>query len=442
MEDKKLQIDLAQLLEDHGVKFKENSSNELIMDQCYNCGRSKKLYVQKDNGLFICFRCDEKGNAVKLVAKYLQISYKEAIKKLYGADAKISASPMALLEEEEKDEPLVFNLGGLMKNKPKEDLLPELKIAPEFVLLTKEHQKAYSYLIKRGYTENDIQSLKLLILPFETFNEAWKTVENRLKTEGLAGEKLKNAVKEIVRCHERIMFPLYVDDKIVGYVARDFTGQKQPKVLNSSGNFRSFSVWNFDNAKNSVELVVCEGNSSAVKCGIDRSVALLGKVMTPGQVKLLRKTKAQKIIICLDVGTDKEVDNIYKNLSIHYPGKIYYIDFPNVIEPKVVVSPELLLKTNAFFKTTWSFSNDLIELPYEDKVKILSVLGIANKLTSDEKKSIFFKRMKDKGFSMEELNVIAWLIFSSEYKDAGDYSHEEMADFIKNAKPYRGGIKI
>lgn len=438
MEDKKLIVDLGQLFEDNGVKFRENSTGELIMDQCYNCGRSKKLYVSKELGLFQCFRCEEKGNAVKLVAKYLNISFKEAAKKLYGTDGKIYASP-AKLQEEEDDEPLQFNLGGLTKKKSDLKLPEAVKLAPEFKMLGPEHTVPYNYLIKRGYTPKDIDELNLLVLPFETFNDAWRAVEDRLKKQGLKGEELKTEVKNIVRYHERIVFPVYVDYNILGFVARDWTGLKQPKVLNSSGNFRAFSVWNFDNAKESEELIICEGTTSAVKCGVHRSVALLGKAATPGQIKLIRKTKTKKIYVCLDIGTDKEVANIYKALSVFYPGKIYQIELPPIIDLKIKIDPNLVSLVNQNFGVSWNHLVDKnqMEISYTDKLAILGKLNIANKLPSDEKRSLFNKKIKAFPFSEEQVAQLSWVIFESEYKDSGDYTHEEMDEFIKQAKPYR-----
>lgn len=448
MEDKKLIIELDKFLEDHGIKFKENSTGELIMDQCYNCGRSKKLYVSKETGQFICFRCEEKGNAVKLVAKYLNLSYKEAAKKIYGKDAKIYASPTKLQEEEEANEPMVLSLGGLQKlRKNTGDLkLPDpLQLAPELKTLGPEHTEPFQYLISRGYTPEDIAQLKLLVLPFATFNEAWQAVEGRLKKQGLSGEKLKSEVKNIVRYHERIIFPVYVDYNVLGFVARDYTGNKQPKVLNSAGNFRSFSVWNFDNAKESEVLIICEGTTSAVKCGVTRSIALLGKVATPGQIRLLKKMKAKKVYICLDVGTNKEVGNLYKSLSVVYPGQVYQIVLPSVISPKIKIDNSLCPLVNKTFNLNWNYheQNNLLTIASDEKSAILQKLNINAKLPSDEKRVLFTNRLKSyPEFSAELTAQLMWIIFDSDYKDSGDYSHQEMNEFISQAVLVRGGLTL
>lgn len=445
-EQRELLVDLAVLFEDNGVKFRENSSSQLIMDQCYNCGRSKKLYVSKEKGLYTCFSCNETGNPVKLVAKYLDISFKEASKMLYGAGAKINAS-ISKVSEEEDEEPLQFNLGGLTKKSSSTgDLqMPEpLKLPLELQLLGPEHPTPYKYLISRGYTPEDIEDLKLLVLPHASFNEAWNAVETRLKKEGLSGEKLKAEVKLVVRYFERIVFPVYVDFSVMGFVARDYTGTKQPKVLNSAGNFRSYSVWNYDNAKNSEELIICEGTTSAVKSRVGRSIALLGKVATPGQVRLIKKMKAKKVYLCLDIGTDNEIEKLYKSLSMIYPGKVYNISLPPVIIPKVKITEELITKVNTTFGVNWVYEleGNKLTIEYPEKNAILGKLHISNKLPSDEKRDQFWKKIKQYNLGNEVEFQLAWVVFESEYKDSGDYTHEEMDYFISQAQVIRGGITL
>ena len=439
MEEKKLSIDLAQLLEDNGIKFKENSSGEMIMDSCYNCGRAKKLYVQKETGVFICFRCEEKGNAVKLIAKYLNISFKEASIKIFGKEGNIVATRDILLKE--IDEPLVLSLGGLLK---KQEPLPgAIELAPEFETLTKNHKEAYSYLIGRGYSEEDIEKLKLKILPYASFNDAWKSLEARLKKD-LSGSELKEAIKKIAILNERIVFPLYVDSQIVGYVARDFTGTKQPKVLNSSGNFRSFYVWNFDNVMDSPELLIFEGTTSAVKGGINRSIALLGKAMTKGQARLLKRIKAHKVYICLDVGTDKEVLSIYEALSIYFPGKIFNLRLPPHIKNKIKIQSSVIEKINKELDIEINLLDDnkIIEFLPEFKNQVLKRFNIANKLPSDQKKFFLKKKLSELSWSVDEISGLSWILFDSEYLDAGDYSKEAVEQFKNQAVKIQGGMSL
>lgn len=144
---------LIELLLDGGISFKENSTGELIFDKCYHCGRAKKLYAEKETGLYKCFRCEEKGNAVKLIAKYLNLSFREAKIKLYGdenkeVDASIEATKKEIEQNlENASGGLILKLGNFRKNSVKNELhLPEpIKLEEDFILLTKEtNPDAYS----------------------------------------------------------------------------------------------------------------------------------------------------------------------------------------------------------------------------------------------------------------------------------------------------------
>lgn len=438
-------VDLAQLFEERGVKFKENSTGELILDSCYECGKSKKMYVQKETGQHICFRCGAKGNATLLLAKVLDVSFKESAKILYGKGGGPKAATISQMkkEAEEESEDLNLDLMGLKKTSAVKDLeLPKaIILSKDFKVLTKDFPEPYNYLLNRGYTEEDIEKLKLFVLPFKTFSDAWQNVEKRFKDEGLSGDKLKQEVKQIAKYQGRIVFPVYVESQIMGLVARDYTGEKDPKVLNSEGSFRSLTFWNYDNAKNNDTLVICEGNSSAVKCGVDRSIALLGKVATPNQLRLIKKMKAKKVVICLDIGTDKEQQALYQSLSLTYAGNIYRVSFPPVIASKDTLSESLISEVNSLMGTKLvKLTDNLLEAEPLNKEQIFRTCKINPKWTTGEKTAALSKYLTTKGASLEVLNFLKWFCFKAEYKDAGDYTHGEMEEFIQKAEKYRPSI--
>lgn len=426
--ERNINIDIKNYLEEQGVNFKETSTGELII-QCYECGRSK-LYVKAETGLFNCFRCNVKGNIVKLIHELVGLNYDEANKLAYG-----KKNHNVFKDEvfEEKKEDFSFSLGGL-KKKTLDSKIKSMVVAPEFEILKETHVEAFQYLIKRGYTPEDIKKLRLLVLPHKTFGDCWKAVNDRLRKQGLRDPELKKETIEVCKYHERIVFPVYVDFEIMGYVARDYTGTKSPKVLNSSGNFRSFSVWNYDNAKDSKDLIICEGNSSAVKCGIDRSIALLGKVATQGQVRLLRKTKAENIYICLDVGAEADAEELYKSFVGFYPNKIHMVELP----PIYITEKNISREVNEAFGFEWSYDEEKKEMyaPLKD-IKSLFLRFKINPKDMKEKKISDFLKATNKILSPEIAEALKELIFNGEYKDAGDYSHEEMNKFISEAKIYR-----
>lgn len=424
---------LIEILLDNGISFKENSTGELIFDKCYNCGRAKKLYVSKENGLFTCFRCNEKGNAVKLVAKSLNISFKEAKDKLYGKEHdQVDASYEATKKEIEQNlenahSGLILNLGGLRRKSIKNELkLPDpIKLEEDYIILTKDtNPEAFEYLINRGYSIEDIKKLKLYVLPYKNYFDCKKHLEKKykvnfeLKTDE-EKDNIEKLIKKLCLNQGRIVFPLYIEGEIYGFVARDYTGKKIPKVLNSTGNFRSYYFWNFDSVKESNSIIICEGTSSAVKCGISRSIALLGKVATPGQLKLLRKTKAKKIYFCLDIDTDDEQLKIFEELNVFYAGSIFKIELPPVIKFK----DEITQNISQFLKgINYSISNELLYILPEERLKI--------------KDNLFPKLQYNKILTETEKEIIFYIGKTGEYKDSGDYSVEEMEEFVQNAKPF------
>lgn len=346
-------VSIEDLLLENGVSFRENSSGELLLDKCYNCGRSNKLYVQKETGAFICFRCNEKGGPVKLIAKTLSISFKSAFSLLFGA-----APPENITEDDVGDLTVMIS-GIISKKKNVKAEVPSPISWPSYMKpLSEKDKDPINYLLGRGLTVEVINKLKLRHWDF---------------------------------C-KRVVFPVEVNGNLMGYLARDYTGKQTPKVLNSKGNFRSFSIWNHDNVKGSQDLVICEGAISAIKCGVDRSVALLGKVATDGQIDLIKKLNPKRIYICLDVGTDEEQYKIYQQLCLYFPQKIYKIEMPEV----------RIYKCDA--------CGSKVEISKKDR----SCLNCGVAL--DQKK-----------------------IDSSEYKDAGDYTFEEMEKIIFSAKLFPSG---
>lgn len=351
---KKLKLRMSEAFSEIGVSFLETSSGELLLEKCYNCGRAKKLYVHDESGAFICFRCNEKGGPVKLLAKTANISFKEAFLILFGS------SLPEKLDDEIGDDDLEIMISGIIKRSQNNTKpLPTEIQRPYFMSdLTEKDLEPVNYLKSRGINEKTLASLGLW---------HWKSAK-------------------------RFVFPVIVEGKLFGYLARDYTNKQSPKVLNSKGNFRSFSVWNHDNVKGSDVLVICEGSISAIKCGITRAIALLGKVATSGQIDLIKKLNPKKIVFCLDIGTDAEQYKLFQQLCIYFPGRIY-----NVILPKT----------------------KLVICSCGEKLRV-----------NDGIESLFCSC---------GIKIKKEVINKSEYLDAGDYTEVEMDELIKEAKPFVGG---
>ena len=352
----KISKPISEIFSEVGIAYAETSSGELLLDKCYNCGRSKKLYVHNESGAFICFRCNEKGGPVKLLSKCINISFKESFKILFGV-----AAPERVTDD--LDDELSVMISGIIKGKSRSTQeKPSEIIRPYYMSDLKETDlEPINYLKSRGLTDDVIKKLKL-----------WHWKQGK-----------------------RFVFPVVVNGNLLGYLARDYTDKQIPKVLNSKGNFRSFSLWNHDNVIGSETLVICEGAISAIKCGIYRSIALLGKVATSGQIDLIKKLNPKRIVICLDIGTEEEQYKLFQQLCLYFPGRIYSIKFP--------------------------------------KIRLVKcACGKKNQVSDGEKDPLCSCGQK---LSKQKIE-------SSEYMDAGDYSFEYMDKLISEAKPFTGGPMI
>lgn len=362
------------------------------MDQCFNCGKSKKMYVDKSKGLYTCHSCGVKGNIISLVMNVGGLNFPKALELCYG----LKKGPSDIKTIDNDDWEIDFSPFEKRISQEDDKASDPIDLPRYFEPLTKQHSKAWEYLRGRGLSDEVIGSLNLYFWPDAN----------------------------------RVVFTIETDGYVMGYMARDILGTQEPKTLNSKNrsgtNWRRSNFWNYDRIKNQETIVIAEGIFSAIKAGPNRSIALLGKTAGPGQVKLLRTTKAKKIVFCLDVGAEDDMIKLYETLSVYYPGKIFAIHFPPVINFKKGVDQSVLDEVNSKLKASIKkLDGSLITVPSKQKEELKKLIkahndGIDKLDLSDE--------------AVEFLTVLR----KADYKDAGDYSFEEMEEFVKNAKPFRG----
>lgn len=427
---KEFDFSIVEYLDEHGIRYKEASGGrQLILETCPRCGKSKKFYISLETGQFICHSCasrdkDMVGGPVKLLMLLSDLSFKEALRLIKGKEVKVakSESELSTLLDGLEIEPYSF-----FKNKKrfKEKEKPEsLRLPNTFVPLYETHP-GFKYLLSRGLDKKDILSLGILVTKYFTREQAAKGIARSKQEEEKLLKLFKKAYEEkstfqdleierYIRLYElplslkealkdaylsfsyrgRVIFPVFVDEKLFGWVARDYSGKSKLKVKNSVGTFKQFFVWNFDQAKDSKELVIAEGIVSAIQCGIERSVATLGKLVTDQQIQLLRKTKAEDIFICLDPDAQDEALNLKRRLLPFFKN-VYNVSLPRV---KIIKCPKCQAKIPLDLKTD---------------------LGAFN-----------CPKCKEKLSSL----VLKELLSEADFKDAGDYTKKEMAEFILKAK--------
>lgn len=398
-DDLELQVDLDEWLDDIGVPHRKNGTNQLIIHKCFNpnCGGKDKLYVDAKTGVYNCFKCGSqepkvgKGSLIRLAKFLANMNLEASLKFFYHVSFENEKATMKSLLEDD---------GDLLKKKRVkiQMVIDSLEIPREFELLKRDkHPDAWNYLLGRGIKEETIPKMGAYY-----------------SDSGLYAKRVVNVN--------------YLEGKPVGFIARDITKKSEKKVLNSPGKFRSFSVWNMERAKNSDVLVLCEGIFSAIQCGIDRSVALLGKTATDAQLDLIRQSRAKKIYICLDVGTDTEQEKIYNDLVLYFPKQIYSIQMPDILDlKKYELSEELKSKIEKEFKISFTYHES-----FKNKLR-MSYLNKEKLKKSFKLKSVILKNK----FSIDEFEILEFFATKAEYLDAGDYSEEQMDELIKSAPLFK-----
>lgn len=398
-----IKIDVKEFLEEQSFDIKENNSNMIIFESCPKCSRENKLYVNPENGLYKCHyaRCElhSGGNFVQFLMYVLDFEFKKAKKLVYDDDSSIFSEKKSFLDK--------------LADKKKKELIEKIEIPK--MLVDFDHTinpKGWAYLQGRGIKEEDLPLLNL------------KTISNQnyfqLKEEM---RELNFSEAEIVySCQflNRVIFPLWVEGVMKGFMARDYTDKDKIKTKNAKGNYRSVYFWNYDAVKESELIVLCEGVFDAVKCGLSRSIAFLGTAFTEKQKNLLLKTKAKKIVICLDPGTEDIQKKIYKMLYIDYLDCIYAVNLPPYLYHK-----KYNFINKEFIKQVELLGNTKIK-SYGDSWIIIDPKAREYLKSNSKGNKILIKD------SILRDNFIKFFT-ESEFKDSGDYSKEEMSVFIDNA---------
>lgn len=430
-------FDVETFLDDEGIGYSAASSgSELILDQCPGCGKSNKFYISVETGQFICHSCASsddkmKGGAINLVMALADKTFREAKSIVLGREMVVpfeddQISENLRLEFDEnfyrarskrfanaKELPLPIRLSRFMK-----------------ALTAADFPIAYKYLLSRGVTHQAIQKLEAYVSTINSVTDAVETVAQGKSPQAkkdltsliydvfrarvpITMEGLKPFLKSYeiperylitivdvmlaLKYKDRVIFTVRRDGLLYGWVARSFATPAKDaktrhlKVLNSPGEFKYFCIWNLDQVREQSEIVICEGIVSAIKCGINRSVATLGKAITDEQIRQLKKTKAEKVYICLDVDAYEDMVKVKRSLLGAFE-KVYRVKLPAV---KVHDCPRCGMGRDI----NW---NELAELTCQ----------CGTTFTADQ---------------LREINN------KTPFKDAGDYSEEEMQVFINSA---------
>jgi DNA primase len=269
--------------------------------------KNPSMYVSPRLGIFNCFVCDTKGNAVHFIMEHEKISYPEALRYL-AKKYNITIEEEAEKTKEEIEE---YN--------QRESLLLVNQFAENYFIEqlfdTEDGRNiALSYFKERGLNEAIIKKFKLGYNPegrdafTQTALQKGYKKEQLLKL-GLTKENENGTLFDFF--HGRVIFPIHSAlGKTLGFGARTLKqGEKIAKYFNSPESevyHKSDILYGFFFAKKAIRafdnIYLVEGYTDVISmfaAGIENVVASSGTALTKGQIKLLA-TQTQNITLVYD----------------------------------------------------------------------------------------------------------------------------------------------
>lgn len=293
---------------------------------CPFCGETKyRFYVHTDKGLWICFRCEERGNPVTFVMEYFNTSFEDAVDILEGFDYDV--------EKGYENKSRLDQYGS--------DLSEEEQL---FLYIANEGRVPDAEQIKRLATPRPPTNCRSLIANFNN-PEAFPFF-TYLNRRGVTLEQIKqhnisfvtNGDVELVDGRtmtliNHVVFYTFDDNrKPLYWNTRSIEPNPFIKSFNAPSregeNSKMNTIFNLNNAKHTDCIVVLEGVFNALTIG-PSGVATFGKMITDEQIDLLLKetsTHRQPIYLFLDTDAWERMVKAAHRIKNKEPGReVYYV---------------------------------------------------------------------------------------------------------------------
>lgn len=280
---------IEDLISKSGAKYKKNRRS-FILD-CPKCNKSDKLYIQRNDGRFICWVCgdDFRGKPEFALQAITGIPIQEIRRKLYGNILDASETQMYLglklkdwFDSEEEANEVGF--------------VPQLPISPSPDFVDLDHPMAspgVEYLAKRGIPLHIAKEYGIMYFPKE----------------------------------RRIIFPVISNGEWYGYQGRtigptqwldDETGEiiRVPKSMTLFGFKKDQALMFADRVKGQEHVVLTEGPMDALKAHlVGGNVCAMGKSVSAKQLQLIKESGAKKLYLGLDPDAAPEIRKIVRKMT-------------------------------------------------------------------------------------------------------------------------------
>lgn len=276
------------------VSLKRAGSNYKGLCPFHN-EKTPSFMVSEQKQIFNCFGCGEKGDVIKFVERFYNLSFMEAVEKLC----------------EDNNIEMPQHGGGPRIDYDKYYEINR-KAAKYFFDNMKIHgNEGYAYIRKRGLTDETIAKFGIGFAP-----DGWTGLYDHLHKEGVSDEDMlklglvsrgKKSLYDKFR--RRVMFPIFnTTGKLIGFGGRA-VGDDMPKYLNSAESeifLKKNNLYGLNFSKKDIDdndkAVLVEGYMDAISLfqnGVRNVVASLGTALTENQARLLERY-TKNIILSYD----------------------------------------------------------------------------------------------------------------------------------------------
>ena len=248
--------------------------------------------VSPQKGIYHCFKCNEGGNVISFLMKYLSLDFIEAVEKL--AEINHIEIPRTAIKQG-PDNSKFFEINNL--------------VAKEYFSYLKSEPLSVEYLKNRGLTGETAKDFLIGFAPkvqSQLIEKLREEFDDELLIKSGSFGKGENGLYPFFR--NRITFPiLNTKENVIGFGGRSIDEQ-MPKYLNSKeSNFfqKKRELYGFNKARQDKKLdyfLVTEGYMDVIMLnqnGINNAVASLGTAFSLYHLENLFKFK-NKIIFCFD----------------------------------------------------------------------------------------------------------------------------------------------
>jgi DNA primase len=281
-------FDAKAYLEDKHIYVRtsgKNISKGWIGIDCPFCGGlGQHLGIHKMNKVFSCFQCGKTGNMFELIQLFDNCSKKtvfDIIRKYSDYTGEVE-----FIERRQSADKSVF---------------------PSQVYWKKITGKACEYLEERNFDP-------------EKIHREYKIGFTR-KCAELSFEEQK------LNFDNRIIIPMFMENKIVSYTARDYFNCRDPKYLNPLVECvevpTASMVYNLHTVRNGKALIV-EGVTDAWRMGRG-AISLQGITFSEYQLWVLMKLNLTRTVVLYDQGAEEKAQKLATRLSLFIPDVSYTI---------------------------------------------------------------------------------------------------------------------